>query len=130
MKKLSIAAIVLFCISPLSHATDGFSGGIGKTEYNGKSSHYEFNNGEFSWYTADKEVLAKGTYISEGKYLIVTDVSGPRACLSESKHEDVEVGIYVWEKWEGKIYLTVAHDDCGGRQRGFLNASPFITMSE
>jgi hypothetical protein len=130
MKKLSIAAIVLFCIAPLSNAADEFSGGIGETEYNGKPSHYEFSNGKFVWYAADREVLVKGTYISQGKYLIVTDVSGPRACLSESKNEDIEVGVYVWERWEGKIYLTVADDDCGGRQRGFLAASPYISISK
>ena len=129
MKKFNIAAIALFCIAPLSHGSDVFSGGVGETDHNGKPSHYEFSNGEFVWYAAGKEVLVKGTYITKGKYLIVTDVSGPRACLSESKDENVEVGVYIWEQWEGKIYLTVADDDCGGRQRGFLSASPYVSES-
>lgn len=119
-KILSASALSLCALSSVA-ATD-FGGGKGETSLNGKPGYYEFKDGEFVWYI-DGELMVKGTYMTKGKYLIVTDTEGPRACIDDE--EDIEVGIYNWDSWEGKTYLTVVDDACGGRQRGFLSASPY-----
>lgn len=115
-----IAASILVTTFSVSAITP-FSGGTGDGSMNSKSGYYEFRDDKYVWYV-DGILQAEGRYTTEGKYLIVTDTKGPRACLS--KNEDIEVGIYSWETYENKMYLTVIHDDCGGRQRGFLQASP------
>ncbi len=81
---------------------------------------HTFKDGKFEWKSGD-EVLVAGTYQVHGKYIVFTDVSGPRACIVEG--EQIEVGIYEWETWENKHYLAVVEDECWGRQRGFLTLS-------
>ena len=120
MKKFGLVLTLGLFISPVTQALESFPGGKAETTSKGKSGYSQFKNGEFVWY-AGRELLVKGTYITQGKYLIVTDVSGPRACDSENE----KVGVYSWEILDGKTYLTVVYDDCGGRQRGLLAASPY-----
>jgi biopolymer transport protein ExbD len=124
----SLSILTLVCIALLAQAFSQtpaftpFKGGTVVDEINGKASIHTFSNGQFAW-QLDGSVLVQGTYDVRGKYLIFTDLSGPRACLDSYEGEGGEVGIYQWETYEDKQYLLVTDDDCSGRQRGFLRLS-------
>jgi hypothetical protein len=120
LKKTPVAALV-FCLLSFGSATatEEFTGGVSEDESGDKISTHVFKDGIFEWKVGD-EVLVSGTYITRGKYLIVTDTEGPRACLDSFEGEGIEVGIYQWEIFDESYYLTVNDDDCSGRQRGFL----------
>lgn len=119
MKKILLVLIIMFTGGAYSSGL--FEGGESKKEINGKSSVHVFKNGKFTW-TLDGQELVVGDYVIKGSYLIVEDLSGPRACLNSPDSEmELAVGIYQIEMYENKAYLSVVSDNCAGRQRGFLS---------
>lgn len=119
---MKIIFAILFTTTILSALAQGneFPGGRGESMLRGKPSVYEFKNDNTWTYYLDGELQVSGTYIVRGKYLIATDISGPRACLSDDNEVGIEVGVYSWELIDGVMKLKVIDDDCLGRQRGFI----------
>lgn len=114
-----ILLLIMTFLSVNIMASDIFTGGTSKDESDGKPSIHTFEDGIFTW-TLDGEIMVAGDYILKGGYLIVEDISGPRACVEE-EDTGLSVGMYRVQKWEDKYYFAVVHDKCGGRQRGFLS---------
>jgi len=121
MRAFLLSLLFYSFITVVAQTQDDFPGGRGEKTNNGKSVVYEFKNGQYTSYR-DENVYVKGTYITKGKYLIVTDESGSGACINDG----IEVGIYTWEYYHDKVRLKVVDDDCLGRQRGFL----LVTLSK
>jgi hypothetical protein len=120
VSSIALSLSLFFGASATVLAKETFKGGVAKSNYGKEASTHTFKDGKFVWQTKDK-VLVEGTYEVHGKYLIVTDTAGPRACLDTETDPGISVGIYTWETWEDKQYLVVNDDDCSGRQRGFLS---------
>lgn len=119
MKKV-IVALLSMVLAGSIYANSEFKGGTGKFTIDSREITYTFKNGKFEG-KDNNGMFVKGTYFTKGKYLIITDIEGERACIG---NDNAEVGIYTWETYDGQHHLKVIDDVCGGRQRGFLRASP------
>lgn len=117
MRRLFLATGLL-CATALQ-AQEAFTGGVATDTFGDEPTTHVFKDGKYVWRTADT-ILVEGKYEIRGKYIIMTDLAGPRACLNSAVEGGNEVGIYGWETWDNYHYLTVYDDDCSGRQRGFL----------
>ncbi|NRA65865.1 MAG: hypothetical protein HRU19_15365 [Pseudobacteriovorax sp.] len=103
----------------------GFVPSYSKVTWQKSDTQYTFHpDGTFDWLKG-KDILAKGEWKVVDQYLILVDKEGSRACLD---NEFIVSGVYIWKLYKGKIHLSVAHDNCDGRQRGFLHASPFTPI--